>query len=333
MKKIAIIGIGGRTGTMFAFELKGSADILGVGREPEIKLIEEKNLYIEKGNRAPELFQEKAISGIEFQQQTVLDIILLTTKNPISGLIKYYYQGFKEKIPTLLISQNGIAALAEAKKALKEIFGERAEKIRVVRVILFNPIEKKYLKDKVVIKYTLPVRIVLAKSSGEEGIKDIVEVFRKADIEVKEFPSEEAKNLEYSKLFLNIIGVAAASRGYSVKDGFKNKEIFKEEVGALKEYIKVIKLSGGKFLNFPHYPVKLLATLFAWLPLTFLLPVRNMLAEIVSKGREGKPKDLDEVEYYNGAVVGLGEKVGFKTPFNKKIYQRALERLSATRRN
>ena len=60
-KKMAIIGVGGRTGTIFAFELKNSADIFGVAREKEIDLIKEKNLYIERGNGLSELFDLRVI--------------------------------------------------------------------------------------------------------------------------------------------------------------------------------------------------------------------------------------------------------------------------------
>ncbi len=333
-KKIAIIGIGGRTGTMFAFELRNSNEILGIGREKEIELIKKGSLYVEKKGEKPEKFEEKVIQDIEFRDEIKPDFIFLTTKNPVSLPIKYYYQEFegKEKIPTLLISQNGIAAIAEAQEILKEIFGGNLEKIRLVRIILFNPIDKGETEDRVFIKYSLPIRIAIAKVFGPGEIKDIVEVFKKSNFELKLFSASQAKNLEFSKLFLNLIGMAAASQGFSIEEGFKNKEIFKEEVEALKEYIKVIKTSGGRFLNFPRYPVKILAILVSWLPVVFLSVLRNILAGLISEGRSGKPKDLDEIDYYNGAVVNLGKKIGVETPINEKIYQRALEKLSTSGR-
>lgn len=332
MKKIAIVGIGGRTGTMFAFELRNSAEILGIGKEKEIGLIKEGGLYVERKGEKPEKFEEKVIQDIEFRDEIKSNFIFLTTKNPVSLPIKYYYQKFegKEEIPTLLISQNGIAAIAGAKEILKEIFGENLEKIRLVRIILFNPIDKGKIDDKVFIKYSLPIRIAIAKVFGPGEIEDIVEVFKKSNFELKLFPASQAKNLEFSKLFLNLIGMATASQGFSIEEGFENKELFKEEVEALKEYIKVIKTSGGRFLNFPHYPVKILAILVSCLPMVFLSAFRNILAGLISEGRGGKPKDLDEIDYYNGAVINLGKKIGVETPINEKIYQRALEKLSAS---
>ncbi len=325
--KIAIIGVGGRTGTMFAFELRDAADVLAIGREREVELIKKRKLFIKRRKKLSQVFEEEVIKDTEFRGRLEPDIIFLTTKNPISDPLRYYLKKCKKKIPTLLISQNGIAAISDAKKTLREVLGKKAEKVRMVRIVLFNPIDRIEPENKVYIKYSLPVRIAFAKISGEGDIEDIGEIFKRAGFEIKEFRSEDAKNLEFSKLFLNLIGMAAASRGVSVEYGFNNEEIFKEEVLALKEYIKVVKLAEGSFLDFPHYPVKFLSNLFDFLPLSFLLPLRAIIAKIISKGRGGKLKDLDEIDYYNGAVVSLGKKIGEKTPVNERIYKRALERL------
>ena len=66
-----------------------------------------------------------------------------------------------------------------------------------------------------------------------------------------------------------------------------------------------------------------LAILFNFVPTLLLLPLRNTLAQIVSSQREEKPKILDEIDYYNGAVVKMGKELGLKTPANQRIYQRA----------
>jgi len=188
------------------------------------------------------------------------------------------------------------------------------------------------------ITYSLPIRIALAsasakasvdkKASGPGEIEDLIEIFKKADFEVEVFPDKEAKNLEFSKLFLNLIGMASASRDISVKDGFLNSEIFREEILDLKKYIKVIKAAEGKFLNFSHYPIKFWAILLNSLPTNLLLIFKPLLAYIISQEREEKPKELDEIEFYNGAVVRLGKKLRIKTPINEKVYKRVLEKLS-----
>ena len=328
-QKVTVIGTGGKTGTMFAFELAKGANVVGVSREGEVEMIKEKKFYVERKGDLPRIFEEKIIKDTEFQTEESPDIIFLAVKNPVSPVIKYYFQQLKDKgrLPALLISQNGIAAISDAKKALREIFGEDSKKIRLVRLILFNPIDQKKIDDNFYIKYGLPIRIALAKAAGPGGIKDITELFERAGFQIKEFPQKEAKNLEYSKLFLNLIGMASASRGFSVKEGFEDKEVFGEELAALKEYIKTVKLAGGKFINFSNYPVKILTFLLDCLPTAFLLPFRNMIAKIVSSQREDKPKVLDEIDYYNGGVVNLGKRVGVETSTNEIIWKRALVRL------
>ena len=409
-KKIAIVGVGGRTGTMFDFELKKTAEVLGVGKENEIEMIKQKKVYIDRDGRL-EIFEGKVIKNLEFKENLQPDFILLATKNPVGPPIKFYYSKFKEakKIPTLLISQNGFSPFQEAENALKEIFGKDFEKIKIVRLVLFNPIQKKEIKNKIfisysspikialtceeiedlieifkranfkievfpekevknlefsklflnligmasasrgfsvregfsnweilkeevknkiLITYSLPIRIALAKAPGPGEIEDLIEIFKKANFEVEIFPEKEAKNLEFSKLFLNLIGMASASRGFSVREGFSNWEIFKEEIEILKEYIEVVKASGGKFFNFSHYPVKFLAHLLELIPTNLFLVFESLLVKIVGQKREEKPKDLDEIEYYNGAVVNLGKKMGIKTPVNERIYKRVLEKLA-----
>ncbi|KPJ57532.1 hypothetical protein AMJ49_00170 [Parcubacteria bacterium DG_74_2] len=323
MKKIAVVGVGGRTGTMFSSELKNVAEVFGVGRKREVDLIKNKKLFVKKRKKI-ELFEEDVIEDIEFLRESPFDFLFLTVKNPVGQVLKYYYQKIREKgikPPTLFLSQNGIEVGEEVISVLKEIFGKSSENIKVFRISLFNPIDKKVFGDRNYIIYSLPIRMAISKVFGPDDIKDIIETFKKANFEITLIPQKEAKNMEYSKLLLNLIGMASATKGFSPKEGFSKKETFEEEIGAVKEYLKVVKAAGGKFLNFPHYPVNFFSLLFS-LPVSFLFPFRKFFAKSIEKGRMGKQKDLDEIGYYNGAVVKLGERFGVKTPINKKILER-----------
>lgn len=314
---------------MFAYELGKVIDVLGIGKEKEIEMIKGKKLYVKRKEKTLELFEGKIIKDFEFSKEPLPDVIFLATRNPVSPVIKYYYQKIKEKkkkLPTLVLSQNGIAAGEDAQKTLKELFGENARKIQIIRVNLFNPVDKKEIENKIYISYSLPIRISFGGISGSEDIQDIADLFKKANFEAKQFSPDEVKNMEFSKLFLNLIGMAAASRGFSVNEGFKDSEIFEEEIESLREYIKVGRASGRNFVNFPHYPVKLLSSLIYHLPISFLLLFRERFGKLISKGRGGKPKDLDEINYYNGAVVSLGKKIKVATPINQKICRRVLKK-------
>ncbi|MDI6591917.1 MAG: ketopantoate reductase C-terminal domain-containing protein [Patescibacteria group bacterium] len=335
-KKIVVIGVGGRTGTMLAFELSKKIEgVWGIGKEREIEVIKNKKLYVKREGKKPELFEGKVALPEEFSQQSP-EIIFLTVKNPISPAVRYYYQKIKaenKKFPTLILSQNGLSAGREAIEVLKEIFGKEAEKIQVIRVSLFNPVDKEEIDEKIYIDYFLPIRLAFGVISGSKETKEIKDIFKKAGIEAEEISSENIKNMEFSKLLTNLIGMPSAARNFSIKQGFEDLEIFREEIEALREYIKVVKANKGKFLNFQKMPIKLLAILIYYLPFPILLFLRKKLAKAITKGRGGKPKgNLDEIDYYNGEVVRLGKELGIKTPVNEKILKKIRENIKDSKK-
>lgn len=324
MKKIGLIGIGGRTGSMFAFELREKGEIIGIGKREEINLIKEKKVFIKKGEKEI-LFKGEVMEDSEFPKGIEFDFLFLTVKNPVKPAVKYYYQRVKEKnlkLPVLFLSQNGIEAFEEALSSLKEILGEKIKEISIFRISLFNPVDKKILGEKFIISYSLPIRLAISRVFGNFPEKEVLEIFQNKNFKVYFVPSKDSKNMEYSKLFLNLIGMASATHNLSIKEGFSKKEIFEEEILALREYKRVVKLKKGKFLNFPHYPIKIFSFLIS-LPLFVLFPFRKILAKLLEKGRSQKPKELDEIDYYNGAVVKLGKELGIETPINSKILERA----------
>jgi hypothetical protein len=55
------------------------------------------------------------------------------------------------------------------------------------------------------------------------------------------------------------------------------------------------------------------------LPLLSLF--RKRIAKAIAKGRGRKGKgNIDEIDYYNGAVVRMGERFNIDTPVNRKIW-------------
>lgn len=306
---------------MLAFELAKKERVLGIGKKEQVDLIKQKKFFVER-NLKREPFEVETISDLEFPSFFNFDFLFLTTKNPVGPKIKYYYQKIKEKNikpPVLFLSQNGIEAGEEAILTLKEIFNKDFEKIPIFRVSLFNAVDQRIEKGKILISYSLPIRLALAKISGPDV--DFSFLFKTQNFEVFLIPSERAKSMEYSKLFLNLIGIASASRNLSIKEGFLKREAFQEEVLVLREFKKLAEIQKIKFLNFPHYPVKFLSFLIS-LPDFLLFSLRSILANLIEKGRTGKKKDLDEIDYYNGAIVKMGRKMAIPTPVNSKILER-----------
>jgi len=317
-KRIGIVGMG-RTGSMFFQELKDFFEVFGISKKEDIELIKEGKIWI-KRNGKEEVLKGNFIFDSEFKHS--FDFLFFAVKNPVGPAISFYFKRIKEKnlkIPAIFLSQNGIEAGEEAISVLKEIFGKRAEEIPVFRISLFNPVDREVKDEKILISYSLPIKMAIAQILGPKV--DVSQIFKGKNFRVFFIDQKNAKNMEYSKLFLNLIGMSSATHNLSIKEGFSKKEIFKEEILALREYKKVVKLSGGKFLNFSGYPVKFLSFLIS-LPISFLSPFREILAEKIEKGRAGKKKELDEIDYYNGAVLKLAKKLKVQVPTNLKILER-----------
>lgn len=307
-------------GTMFAFELAKENSVLGVGERENVERIKKGKVFVERSGRI-EKFKLDVVSEEEFEWEENFDFLFLCTKNPVGNIIKFYFSKIKDKkIPALILPQNGILAANEAKEGLKEIFGEEKE-IEIYRLSLFNTIFLERFDSNLKISYSLPIRFAFGPIEGGKNLKFLAEIFKKAKIDFEMVPKEKVKNMEYSKLFLNLIGMVGAAQGYNLKESFAKKKIFEKEILALKEYIKVARASGISFLNFKKYPIALFASLIEILPLSFISLLRKILINIILRKRGEREKlNLDEVAYYNGTVWKMGEKFSIPTPINKEVF-------------
>jgi len=327
MKRIAIIGAGGRIGSMFSQELKIGNSVLGVDRNQEIERIRSGNVVLMIGGKET-VFEVETINDYEIVNHS-FDAVFLCAKNPVTDVVKYYYRMFKEggkDIPALFLPQNGVTVIEETMEALKDIFGKDAEKVKIARISLFNSVSREIVGEKVYLKYSLPIRLAVGPVS-DISAQELKEFFNDTEIEVFEISRDKVRDMEFSKLFLNLIGMASACHDLSIEDGFSSMEIFKEELGVIKEYTKIVENKGGKFVDFPHYPVGLMSAIFNNVPVAVLSLFRKWIGRKIEKGRRGKKKDIDEIEYYNGMVVNMGREIGISTPFNEKVVKIAKEKM------
>jgi ketopantoate reductase len=348
MKTIYIVGIGGRTGAMFCRELQGAAKIIGVGMEHEVGAINSGKIKIQRNGSQPETLKTEVVRAEDFAvavSQNYPDFIWLAVKNPVAKAVESYYREFKgrENIPALVLSQNGLSAINDAKIGLRAALGQDADKVRIVRVSLINGVDLKMDGGATIISYKLPVKLGFGILDGQNS--DFKNILRASHIRVQEFKGQDVLNMENSKLFTNLIGMVSAIRGVSADQGLRDKKIFLQEVAMLKEFVLaasakgygvpraavakgygVPKAGGGFVDDFCGYPIKFLAQMMLW-PLWLLLPLRGLLANIVAKGRN-RPKDLSEIDYYNGEVVKLGKQFNIPTPVNEAVVTKAKEILN-----
>ncbi|WP_172633868.1 ketopantoate reductase family protein [Caldisericum exile] len=321
MRNILVVGAGGRTGTLFAEELKRVSNVYGVAGKTTLPLIKDGKVFVEiNGNIAK--FEVNLIEPHEISQIGDVDVLFLTTKNPVSPILKDYLHKISN-LRYLILSQNGFSAGEDALKTVEEVYGSVPHSLRIIRLVLFNAVKESRDKDSVVISYKRPVRVAFGVFYGVSDTTELEDIFSSASIEYTKVPDNEIKNMEFSKLFTNLIGIPSYSLGFDLYEGLRNKDSFTEEMLSLKEYIRVVKASGHRFLNFPHYPVTFFAGVIEYIPDTFLLPFRNYIANIVLKLRGTKEKgNIDEIDYYTGAVVKLAKELNIETPVNERVLRR-----------
>ncbi|MFA6375911.1 MAG: ketopantoate reductase C-terminal domain-containing protein [Candidatus Paceibacterota bacterium] len=325
-KTIYIIGVGGRTGVMFARELRDVAEIVGVGMGREIDAIGRQEIEVKRGAGGSEKFSVSAILPENFNanlKNYYPDFIWMAVRNPVSEAVEFYYRNFKgkEKLPALVFSQNGLSVVGDAKAGLVRALGQEAGKVRIIRVSLINGVDMATNDGIATIAYKIPIKLGFGAADGQ-SVADLKEIFNAGKFKCQEFQGKDVLKMENSKLFTNLIGMAAAADGLSVSAGLLDKKVFAKEAAMLKEFILAARASGSGFVdNLAGYPINFLAQLFL-LPAEWLAPFRGIFERIVAKGRN-RPKDLSEIDYYNGEVVKLGKRFGVATPVNEGIVAKA----------
>lgn len=335
-KTIYVVGAAGRTGMLFCRELQNAARMIGVAFSAEIENIKSGKAKIARGKNPPEIFTAELVPPEDFGAAIVRnapDFLWLAARNPVDKITAFYYRHFanQQNFPALVLSQNGLSAVADAKKGLQEALGQDADKVAIVRVSLINGVDLNTDGDgTLTIGYKLPIKLGFGTVKTYIGDTDVNssaslglgEIFEKAGIGARQFRGKDVLAMENAKLFLNLIGMAAAANGADVAAGWRDKNIFKKEMAALREFVLAVNAARGGFAaKLGGYPVKLLARL-ALLPVCLLAPWRGILAGAVAKGRN-RLKDLSEIDYYNGEVVRLGKKANVPTPVNEEIIAKA----------
>jgi 2-dehydropantoate 2-reductase len=128
--------------------------------------------------------------------------------------------------------------------------------------------------------------------------------------------------MKWSKLLTNIVtNASSAIMGWSPAQILAHPELFRIEIEALREAVRVIRRMGFSPQNLPDVPVGLLGRAL-FLPASLIQP---FLRRVVSTGRGDKlpsfnydiARGRSEVHWLNGAVVHQGANLGVPTPANQ----------------
>ncbi len=135
----------------------------------------------------------------------------------------------------------------------------------------------------------------------------------------------DAAAMKWSKLLLNMVANAScAILDLSCRQLLAERDLFRVELQALREALRVMRRRGLAVVDLPGYPVRLLARAVRWLPEALAFP---LLAPRMASGRGDKPPSLlldlragrarTEVEWMNGAIALEAARLGLEAPVNR----------------
>jgi len=199
-KIIYIVGAGGRTGAMLACELQNASEVIGVCRLEEAEMIAQGRLKIKRGNSNSQVFTGEIITLENFGEaikNKYPDFIWLAIRNPVTEAVAAYYRYFadKDKLPVLILSQNGLSAIEDARQGLKMALGQKAEQTQIVRVSLINGVDIAFDSRTTEIFYKLQIKLGFGVVGKVDPIavdisKTLGEIFKQAGFEAQEFRKE-----------------------------------------------------------------------------------------------------------------------------------------------
>jgi 2-dehydropantoate 2-reductase len=142
--------------------------------------------------------------------------------------------------------------------------------------------------------------------------------------------NSDPRSLKWSKLLTNIISnCTSAILNMPPTLVFQNRFLFRLEVEALREALKIMRALNIQVVNLPGVPIRLMATLLRF-P-AFL--IRPILTRAITGGRGEKMPSFhgdvgrgrSEVEWLNGAIVREGQELGIPTPANQVLLDTLLD--------
>lgn len=224
---------------------------------------------------------------------------------------------YKDDLPPIVCLQNGV----ENEIALSAQLGEG----KVITGTTTHSVGRVDVGNIVLEKLR---GIGLAPGANPSNIKvatHLVAAMNEANLNAKLFP--RGADMKWSKMLTNLLGNAtAAILDITPDEVFRHSDLFRLEMGMMREALQVMKAQDIHPVNLPKVPVRLLSWAVFNLPGFIAKP---LMVKLVGGGRGGKMPSFhidlhggrgrSEVDYLNGAVVRAGEKTGIPTPINRLL--------------
>jgi len=158
--------------------------------------------------------------------------------------------------------------------------------------------------------------------AGHPLASQLLAEFEQAGLRPQGFP--DAARMKWSKVLTNLVSNAiSAIVGWTPAQVYAHPGLFRLEVEALRETLRVMERKAIPVVNLPGVRTRWFARVVGWPPRIS----RPLLSRIVASGRGDKlpsfvadlARRRSEVEWLNGAVARQAEAVGLAAPANRLL--------------
>jgi 2-dehydropantoate 2-reductase len=249
---------------------------------------------------------------------TTFDVSIFALKSydthPALDLIRPYSSSF----PPVLCLQNGV----ENETSLEMVLG----KDKVIAGTVTTAVRRRAAGD-ILLERLRGVGVAI----GHPLSSQIVQACTEAHLNARLFSSPVA--MKWSKMLTNLMANASSAiLDMTPTTILHHPGLYKMEIDQLREALVVMQADQIKPINLPGTPVRLFAWTVNHLPPSISRP---FLSRIAGKSRGDKMPSFhidlhsgrgkSEVDYLNGAVVRLGERLNIPTPVNRWLNQTLCE--------
>ncbi len=288
----------------------GGQKVVFLERPKVAEELQSRGLTIKFNTETHQIHNPEIISSIEFgHDQQIFDLALFALKSYDTLNFLESIKSNSQFFPPVLCLSNGV----ENESTIGEYIGNH----KVIAGTVTTSIDKLDSGD-----------IVLEKLRGV-GIADghplsnlLVKVFN--DVGLNAHLYSTASDMKWSKMLTNLLSNAtSAILDMTPSEIYSHPGLYRLENRQIIETLMVMEAQGIRVVDLPGTPARLLAFVIKKIPLTIS---RLLIMQAVGSGRGGKMPSFhidlhsgrkkSEVDYLNGAVSRVGDKISIPTPAN-----------------
>lgn len=307
--KIAVIGAGAIGSVAAAYLSKSGQDVTLIGKPEQAAVITREGLNV-RGVRSDENIKLKALPRLD----QIYDLVIFTVKtqdlqDAIDANRKFLDKGI------LLSTQNGVQA--------DHILQKNFPKERIISsIVMFGAT---YMQPGAV-TFNFEGDWIIGKPFGvnDDNVQKTADVLKTAFHVVV---TSEIVGMKWLKLFVNFNNCLPAVIGRSMQETFSDLEFCRLSVLLLKEGMEIIRAADIKLVSLPQFPAERIMGLVT-MPVEQAVGIINKTLTTLSKEplygsilQSIMRRRASEIEFINGEVVRLAQRIGKDAPLNRKIVE------------